>query len=116
MPASARSAGTGASPASAIAAADPPTGQFGPIFSADLVARQEAAKDVRDIAWSKRLVKALDQCLAVIPYAGTRKGPEQVRQLFFGPLAPSETTRNPTIQPPLAQAEQASGIGATPLL
>jgi uncharacterized protein len=48
---------------------------------------------------------------AVIPYAGTYKGPEQVRQSFFGPLAEGEINQKLTMQPLLAQGDQVAGIG-----
>jgi uncharacterized protein len=47
----------------------------------------------------------------IIPYAGARKGAEQVRQFFFGPLATGETNRKLTMQPLLAQGDQVAGIG-----
>jgi uncharacterized protein len=48
---------------------------------------------------------------AVIPYAGRRKGPEQVRESFFGPLATGETNRKLTMQPLIAQGDRVAGIG-----
>jgi uncharacterized protein len=68
-----------------------------------------------DIAYiASRLASDVDWIVegpAVIPYAGTRKGSEQVRQYFFGPLATGETNRKLTMQPLLAQGDQVAGIG-----
>jgi uncharacterized protein len=68
-----------------------------------------------DIAYiTSRLAPDVDWIVegpAVIPYAGKHKGPEQVRQSFFGPLATGETNRKLTMQPLLAQGDQVASIG-----
>src|SRR3984885_11736056 len=48
---------------------------------------------------------------AVIPYAGKRKGTEQVRQSFFGPLTTGETNQKLTMEPLIAQGDRVAGVG-----
>ena len=48
---------------------------------------------------------------SVIPYAGKRKGREQVRQSFFGPLTTGEINQKLTMEPLVAQGDRVAGVG-----